>query len=111
MFNLIETSDNLKTILNMERENVPILSEDDFKKNNNQKENSFDSQSLLSENNDYKQKMEDTQPKKVNKRQIGGGDSKTQVVVGTFQAIMRPASVPGLGGGGQSEEIQNEHNI
>lgn len=128
--NLIVTSDNLKSILNLESENKQskdtrslsnensldiqtLLSEDDFEKNNNRNENPFNSQSLLGEStfNYDKQTMEDEQPKNLNKRQIGGGgDSNSQVVLGTFQAIMRP--VPGLGGltgGGQSVQSQNEN--
>lgn len=125
--NFIVTSDNLKAILNFERENeqpkdVQSLSnkhslEDDFNNNNDQNENSFDLPSLLSESNfnDVKQKMENVQPKKFDKRQIGGeggGDGNSQVVLGTFQAIMRPMSMPGLGNlasGGQSVQNQNEN--
>lgn len=132
--NFIVTSDNLKAILNFERENEQpkdvqslsnknsldiqsLLKEDDFNNNNDQNENSFDLQSLLSESNlnGVKQKMEDVQPKKFSKRQIGGGggdDGNSQVVLGTFQAIMRPMSMPGLGNlgnGGQSVQNQNEN--
>lgn len=126
--NLIVTSDNLKTILNLERTNEQpkeyllnehsidiqsILSEDNFNKNTNQHENSFDLQSPLNESNFNKDKQEMQDHKKLNKRQIGGGgDSNSQVVLGTFQAIMRPMSMPGLGslgGGGQSVQSQNEN--
>lgn len=128
--NLIVTSDNLETILNFERTNEQLkgtqsvsdknyldiqslLNENDFKNNKDQNEISFGVQSLLSDFNDDIQKIKDVQSKKVNKRQIGGGgDSNSQVVLGTFQAIMRPMSMPGLGSlgnGGQSVQSQNEH--
>lgn len=130
--NLITTSDSLKAIQSLERGNekpkieqslpnpnsmdiLPRLHEDDLKIIKNQNENSFDLQSFSEANNfkDYKQNMEDRKNiedlKNINKRQIGGGGGdNSQVVLGTFQAIMRP--MPGLGslgGGGQSVQNQN----
>lgn len=119
--NFIVTSDNLKAILKLEDENeqlrdtrsFDLSNEYDFKKDNIQNENSFDLQSLLSESNfnDPEPQMKDIQYKKVNKRQIGGGgDSNSQVVLGTFQAIMRPMSMPGLGNLGNGEQsVQNQN--
>lgn len=129
MNNLIVTSDNLKTILNLERKDkqskntkflqnenslgIQTLFSKNYFKNNNQNELS-NWQSFLSDNNSNngEQKIED-QPKTINKRQIGGeGDRNSQVVVGTFQAIMKPMTLSGLnslGSVGQLLQTQNEN--
>lgn len=99
--NLIVTSDNLKLYLNMERSNnfetneiSSYLPDYDI----------TDSNELLSE-----KLKSDTSFQKMTKRQIGGlggAGGDTQVVLGTFQAMMRPMSTSDIPGLGQNSATQ-----
>lgn len=94
--NLIATSDNLKYILNLERT-------DDIENDDIDTSATFDDK-VPSLDNSMKYK-----------RQVMPGSGNSQVVLGTFQAMMRPMSVgdmPGLGSiGGQSQsEDVNQDN-
>lgn len=110
--NLIATSDNLKYILNMEQDGR--IDEERYYKKRFVNENDEDTQTPLKEMSRFGEVR--TSPKensKLVKRQAGSVAGDTQMVLGTFQAMMRPMSmsdVPIIGGimNNSAKENQNE---
>lgn len=104
--NLIVTSDNLVLFINTERdsnfETEALESPKSFLSDE------FTEMRLLEDENFLD--LEDPERVKT-KRQIGGGGGDTQMVMGTFQAMMRPMSLealPTLPGSGQNSATQVE---
>lgn len=114
--NFIVTSDNLKLLLNMERSGNVITESKEKPRSLYMSNNDFtDSEETLTEDQNWRmdqdmQPMDSSFQKMKGKRQIdglegAGGD--TQVVMGTFQAMMRPMSTRYIPGLGQNSVTQN----
>lgn len=115
--NLIVTSDNLKLFLNMESSESYLT---------NEKHNNYESEYDLTDSEeaihkDQRWRMEnpiqpiDSSLQKIIKRQIGGlegAGGDTQVVLGTFQAMLRPMSTSDiLGQNSATQNSETENSV
>lgn len=120
--NLIVTTDNLKLFLNMERSENYLTETNENSKNYLPDYDFTDSEERLTKDQNWRMEkaiQSTADPgfqKMMIKRQIGGlggAGGDTQVVLGTFQAMMRPMStgdVPGLGQNSASQNSGKENS-